>query len=132
MKHLRRKYRTSEEEKIDQIPDSMKDLNLERLSIFNKKKYEQILITECEAEVIGDLELTDNERLILRLPQKFAIEENLPAEGLALDEELAYAKARMTISKEEEEKLEEDEVIEEDEELEEELEKTRSNDKTNL
>ena len=65
MKHPRRKYRQSEEDKIDQIPDSMKDLNLERLSIFNKKKYEQIPIAECEAEVIGELELTDNERLIL-------------------------------------------------------------------
>ena len=64
-------------------------------------------------------------RLILRLPPKFAIEENLPEEGLALDEELAYAKARMTISKEEEEKLEEDEDegIEDDKENEEEIEK---------
>ena len=44
---------------------------------------------------------------------------------MALDEELAYAKTRMTISKEEEEKIEEDEGIEveEDEEKEEEMEK---------
>ena len=40
---------------------------------------------------------------------KFAIEENLPEEGLALDEELAYVKTRMTITKEEGEKIEEDE-----------------------
>ena len=40
MKHLRRKFRTSEEEKTDKIPDSIKDLNLEKLSIFSKKKYD--------------------------------------------------------------------------------------------
>ena len=40
MKHLRRKYRTDEEKKIDKIPDSIADLDLDRLSIFNKKKYE--------------------------------------------------------------------------------------------
>ena len=40
-----------------------------------------------------------------------------------MDEELAFAKARMTISKEEEEKLDEDEGIEKDEDNEEEMEK---------
>ena len=49
--------------------------------------------------------------MIIRLPPKFAIEENLPVEGMALDEELAYAKARMTLQKELEEKLDEDEGI---------------------
>jgi hypothetical protein len=49
-------------------------------------------LVDYEAEVIGDVELTVNERLILRLPPKFAIEENLPPEGLALDEELGFAK----------------------------------------
>ena len=57
MKHLRRKYRTSEEDKIDKIPESMADLNLEKLSIFSKKKYEDKQIVEYEVEVIGDIEL---------------------------------------------------------------------------
>ena len=35
MKHLRRKYRTNEEEKVDKIPEAMRDLNLSKLSIFN-------------------------------------------------------------------------------------------------
>ena len=82
---------------------------LEKLSIFNSKKHDDIETIEYEVEVIGELELTNNERLILRLPPKFAIEENLPPEGLALDQELSYAKARMTIAKEEEERLDEDE-----------------------
>ena len=86
LKHLRRKFRTNEEDKLDRIPESMEDLNLEKLSIFSKRKYEEIQIVEYETEVIGDIELTDNERLILRLPPKFLIEENLPPEGLALEE----------------------------------------------
>ena len=67
--------------------------------------------------------LTNNERIVLRLPPKFAIEENLPEDGIALDEELAFAKARMTINKEEEEKLDDDNIIEVDEEEEMEREK---------
>ena len=69
-------------------------------------------MTTYEAEIIGEIELTNNERLILNLPPKFAIEENLPKEGLAMDEELSYAKTRMTIEKEEGERLDEDEGIE--------------------
>ena len=69
-------------------------------------------MTTYEAEIIGEIELTNNERLILNLPPKFAIEENLPEEGLAMDEELSYAKTRMTIEKEEGERLDEDEGIE--------------------
>ena len=70
LKHLRRKFRTSEEDKLDRIQESMKDLNLEKLSIFSKRKYEDIEVVEYETEVIGDIELTDNDRLILRLPPK--------------------------------------------------------------
>ena len=81
---------------------------------------------EYETEIIGEVILTENERMILRLPPKFSIEDNLPPEGLALEVEMANAKCRMTIRKEEEEKLGEDEGIaegEEDESFEEEMEK---------
>ena len=87
------------------------------MTIFNKKRFEEIEPWDYEVEVIGEVTLSNNEKRILRLPHKFAIEENLPEGGLALDEELAYGKARMTINKEEDERLdEEDEGIEEDEE----------------
>ena len=125
--NLKKKFRSNEEEKLDRIPEAIKDLPLDNLSIFDKQKYENIEVIEYEAEVIGEVELSNNERLILRLPPKFAIEENLPLEGLALDEELASAKERMTIHKEEEEKLDiDDEGIgeeEEDEEAQEEMDK---------
>jgi hypothetical protein len=74
-------------------------------------------------EIVGDVILTDNERIVLRLPPKFAIEENLSEDGLALDEELAFANARMTINKGEEEKLNDDDGMEVDEEEEMEREK---------
>ena len=112
MKHLRKKYRESEEDKMCKVPDALEDLGLENLSIFNKKKYEEIKTWDYEVEIVGDVILSDSERIVLRLPPKFAIEENLPEDGLAQDEELAFAKARMTINKEEEEKLDDDEGIE--------------------
>ena len=126
LKHLRRKFRTGEEEKIDKIPESLQDLKLEGLSIFNKEKFDKKKAEEYEAEIIGEITLHDNERLILMLPPNFSIEENLPPDGLDLDNEMSFAKARMTIAKEEEEKLEDEgigEEGEEDPELEEELEK---------
>ena len=108
LKHLRRKFRTDEEEKINKIPESMTDLKLENLSIFNKEKFDKKATVEYEPDIIGEITLHDNERLILMLPPNFSIEENLPPGGLALDNEMAFAKARMTISKEEEEKLDDE------------------------
>ena len=119
-RNLNKKYWKSEEDKIDQIPPSISGVGLE-----NSKKYEEKEVLEYEAEIIGDIELHDNERKILRLPPKFSIEENLPTDGLALEEEMAYAKTRMTTNKEAEERLSDDEGIgeegEEDEEAEEEM-----------
>jgi hypothetical protein len=103
----------------------MSDLGMEKLSIFDKKKYGDKEVFVYEPEIIGEITLQDNERLILMLPPKFSIEENLPKEGLAMEEEMAHAKAIITIYKETEEKLNEDEGIGEevDEEFEEEMEK---------
>ena len=94
LKHLRRKFRTSEEDKINKVPESIQDLKLENLSVFNKKKYYDLQIVEYETEIIGDIILTDNERIILRLPPKFSIEENLPPEGLALEVEMGICKVQ--------------------------------------
>ena len=129
MKHLRRKYREDDEEKIDKIPPAMSGLGLEGVSVFSKKKFDDKKVEEYDPVIIGDIELHDNERLILRLPPKFSIEENLPRDGLAMEQELANAKTRMTINKENEERLDDDdegigvEGDEEDEELEEEMER---------
>ena len=55
LKNLRRKFRTSEEENINRIPEAIADLRLETLSIFSKDKFEEKLVVNCEAEVIGQL-----------------------------------------------------------------------------
>ena len=94
LKHLRKKYRKNEEEKIDQIPEAIADLELENLSIFDRKKYEDKVVEQYEPEILGDIVLHDNERMILMLPPKFPIEENLPKDGLAIENEMAFAKAR--------------------------------------
>ena len=84
LKHLRKKYRKCEEDKINQIPESLLDLGLEKLSIFDRKKFEDKVVLGYEPEIIGDITLHDNERLILMLQPKFSIEENFPVQGLAL------------------------------------------------
>ena len=129
LKNLQRKYRKNEEEKIDKIPEALENLGLENISVFSREKYDKKQVTKYEPEIIGDIDdLHDNERLILMLPPKFSIEENLPRDGLLIDEEMAYAKTRMTINKEREERIdEEDEGLglgeEDDPEKEEELER---------
>ena len=40
--HLKKKFRANQEEKIDKVPEVMKGLPLEELSIFDKNKYEAI------------------------------------------------------------------------------------------
>ena len=117
--------------KKNNIPEAIEDLKLDKLSVFNRRKYDEIKVIKYETEVIGDEELTENDRIIFRLPPKFSIEENLPAEGLALEGEMANAKCRMTLRKEEEEKLEDEGIEietegEHDESFEEEMEKVEA------
>ena len=73
LKHLRKKFRTDEEEKTDKVPESIADLKIDSLSIFNKMKYDKKVTTGYEPEIIGDITLTENELRILRLPPKFSI-----------------------------------------------------------
>ena len=103
----------------------MEELKIDNLSIFSKEKYDAKQIADYDAEILGDIEMSDNERLIFRLPPKFSVEENLPPEGLAQEEEMANAKTRMTIAKEEDENVEDDDgiEIEDDEEFTKEMEK---------
>ena len=40
LKHLRKKFITSEEDKLDRVPESLQYINIEKLSIFSKTKYD--------------------------------------------------------------------------------------------
>ena len=107
VEHLKNKYRQSEEDLIDEIPASM--AGLEDLSIFNKPDFDKIEIQVPEVTVLGDVELTENERLVLGLHPKFSVMQKLPKDGLDLDSELSFAKLRIQLRKEQEERLEDEE-----------------------
>ena len=62
VEHLRKKYRQDEEDSLDEIPSNM--VGLEHLTIFDRKKYEEIETKEIEILTIGDVDLTDNERSV--------------------------------------------------------------------
>ena len=85
---------------------------LEELSIFSKKKYDEIEKKNTEIKVLGDAELEDNERMILGMHPKFSVMQKLPEDALDLDKELAFAKVRMQLNKENDEKVEEGDAVE--------------------
>ena len=94
----------SEEEKIQKIPEGLEDYDC--LSEFDPGKFGEIEMKTYEVETIGDVELTDNEKKILQLHPKFSVLGKLEEDGLDFDQELANAKLRMTLWKEDEEKIE--------------------------
>ena len=110
VEHLRRKYRQTEEDKIDEIPAGMEEL--ENLSIFDRNKFESVEIDEIEIMILGDADLTENEKLVLRMHPKFSVVQKLPKDALDFDKELAFTKVRMTLNKENNEKVEGEEEIE--------------------
>ena len=102
--HLKKKYREDEEEKLRQVPEEMKDL--ESLSIFDKEKFEAVEIVKYEVEIIGELNVSEEEKMALALPPKFSIMEKLPDNDLEMEKETLNAKIRIQINKELEELLE--------------------------
>ena len=107
VEHLRKKYRQNEEDCLDEVPSSM--VGYESLSIFDKSKYDDIEKKEIEILSIGDIDLSDNERLILGMHPKFSVIQKLPKDALDLDKELAFAKTRMQLTKEKDEMIDEEE-----------------------
>ena len=95
IENLKRKYRMSEEEKIQKIPEGLEDYDC--LSEFDPGKFGEIEMKTYEVETIGDVELTDNEKKILQLHPKFSVLGKLEEDGLDFDQELANAKLRMTL-----------------------------------
>ena len=77
--------------------------------------------------MVGDIELDEDERTVLRLNPKFSVNQDLQEGGLEFEQELSYAKARMEIGKQIAEMVENPvELTEQEELLAEELEeKTR-------
>ena len=107
VEHLRKKYRQDEEDSLNEIPNNM--VGLEHLSIFDRNKYDEIETRDVEILVLGDIDLTENVKLVLGMHPKFSVIQKLPKDALDLDKELSFAKTRMQLTKEKEEMTEEDE-----------------------
>ena len=98
LEHLRLKYRQTEEEKLDKVPKEIEDYIT--LSIFDRDKFDHIEELTYEITCVGNMELSAEERSILRLHPKFSIAEKLQDEEQQFEQELSNAKLRMEINKE--------------------------------
>ena len=98
LEHLEKKYGQTEEER-NEPPAGMEHLS--HLRIFRNKEFEEILITETEVKIIGDVTISEEEERILRRTPKFAIPEKLMEDTIKEDMEKAYAKMRMELRDEE-------------------------------
>ena len=118
MDHLQHKYRETEEEKLDKIPKEMEEYIT--LSIFDRDKFDRLEELQYEITCVGDLELKDNEKSILRMHPTFSIIETLKEGAINFEQELSSAKLRMQISKEIEKEESEEATTAKSEEQEEE------------
>ena len=96
--HLRLKYRETEEEKLDKISAEIGELIT--LSIFDREKYDRIEELSYEVTCVGDIELSSEEKSILKLHPKFSIIETLQENTIHFEQELSNAKLRIHINKE--------------------------------
>ena len=104
---MKYKYREDEQEKIDKIPDEMKDYV--SLSIFDREKFDRIEIQSYEVTCVGEVKLPDEEKNVLTMHPKFSVIDTLKEGAMEFEQELAYAKLRMQIHKELDEKIENEE-----------------------
>ena len=103
LEHLKFKYREDEEEILDNVPEEMKEFM--DLSIFDREKYERIQIQSYEITCVGETDLSDEAISVLKMHPKFSVMEDLKEGGLEFEQELAYAKVRIQIQKEIDERL---------------------------
>ena len=64
-----------EKEEGIEVPEEVVEFS--DLSVFSKEQFEKIEVIEDDIKVIGNVELNENEKAILRLHTKFALLENL-------------------------------------------------------
>ena len=104
IEHLKKKYRLEEEEKLAEVPKEMEEYK--SLSIFNKEKFEEIEVKEYKVQKIGEVKTSKEEDAALVLHPKCAIMERLDRDDIEVEKEIAFAKLRMTLNKELEERVE--------------------------
>ena len=101
LEHLRKKKLDRRDIDEDlKPPDDIKEF--EGLSVFTRNEFESIVTKGYDIKVIGDIELDEKEKAVLKLHQKFAVLENLRKGGLESEQEASLAKVRIEIEKESE------------------------------
>ena len=91
--HLEERYRKEKEEK--KIPPGME--NLSHLAVFDEEAYMKIERNRIQVPIIGEIELTEEEKSIIRKNPKFAIPERLLEDTLRQDMKKAYSLMRMEL-----------------------------------
>ena len=96
IKHLENKYKIEKEE--DKMPPGMEGLS--HLKVFSEEEYKNIEKDKIEVPIIGDIEITPEEEIILRKNPKFALPERLMEDTMREDMEKAYSLMRMELKDE--------------------------------
>ena len=97
--HIRKKYSRNTQEE-NEVPEDLQEYT--NLKIFNKEEYENIQPDSYEIKVIGEVELTEEEKSVLTLHPKFCILDKLTHSDFEHEQEAAFAKLRMEKTKDEE------------------------------
>ena len=106
LKHLKKKFKKTDESKLDDVPKDL--LDYEDLRIFSEKMFKTIEKEEIEITCIGEVRLSKEEKEILRLQPKFALLKNLDEDDLEWDRELGFGKLRYELGRENDEELEDE------------------------
>ena len=115
VEHLKNKYRKQAEDLAEEVPEDMSDYA--DLSVFKQQKYDEIEEEKYEVLTIGEVSLSEEEKQVLRLHNKFSVLENLKFGDLDGEQEASIAKLRMEKVKDQEyegytpeERLEDEEI----------------------
>ena len=100
MEHIKNKYRMEENEKVEEIPEDLEEFAT--LSVFSEEKYESLVKESYDVLTIGEVTLSDEERAVLKLHNKFSVLENIKKGEIDGDQEASIAKLRMEKVKDEE------------------------------
>ena len=111
--HLKQKYKDEEEGRANKVPEMLQEF--ENLSVFSKERFEEINVGVDEILCVSsDIEISEDERAVLRLHTKFSVIQVLQDNDLEFEQEQAYAKIRMERRKDLEEIQERNEEDEEE------------------
>ena len=112
--HLKNKYRDDESDMMNDVPEEVKDFK--DLSIFSKEKFDKVEVKSYKARIIGNVQVSEEEEMALGLHPKTALNERVPDDDLEVEKEICYAKIRIQLNKELDEKVEGEEDYELNEE----------------